>query len=102
MGRASGDSNTPHWVRSNILDFQRAMSVKITVENGKICNEMTIERDCKEFVKFGLLMSLVVLDWTLSRRCRKDLGAPPLKWEQYSREGRIWGWYIINNREGKK
>ena len=29
MGRASGGSNTPHWIRNNILDFLRAMSVKI-------------------------------------------------------------------------
>ena len=39
MGRASGGSNTPHWIRSNILDFLRAMSVKIAAENGKICNK---------------------------------------------------------------
>ena len=25
MGRASGSSNTPHWIRNNILDFLRAM-----------------------------------------------------------------------------
>ena len=25
MGRASGGSNTPHWIRNNILDFLRAM-----------------------------------------------------------------------------
>ena len=42
MDRTSGGLNTPHWVRNNILDFQRAMSVKIAVENGKICNKMTI------------------------------------------------------------
>ena len=38
MGRASGDSSMPHWIRNNILDFMRAMSVKIAVEKGKICN----------------------------------------------------------------
>ena len=32
MGRASGGSNTSIWIRNNILDFQRAMSVKIAVE----------------------------------------------------------------------
>ena len=41
MGRASGGSSTPHWIRNNILDFLRAMSVKIAVENGKICNKTT-------------------------------------------------------------
>ena len=41
MGRASGGSNTPHWIRNNIFDFLRAMSVKIAVENGKICNKTT-------------------------------------------------------------
>ena len=40
MGRASGGSNTPHWIRNNILDFLRAMSMNIAVENGKICNTM--------------------------------------------------------------
>ena len=39
MGRASGGSNTPHWIRTTILDFLRAMAIKIAVENGKICNE---------------------------------------------------------------
>ena len=39
MGRASGGLNTPHWIRNNILDFLRAMSMKIAVENGKICNK---------------------------------------------------------------
>ena len=38
MGRASGSSNTPYWISSNILDFLRAISMKIAVENGKICN----------------------------------------------------------------
>ena len=42
MGRASGGSNTPHWIRNNILDFQRAMSVKIAVENGKVRSKMTM------------------------------------------------------------
>ena len=42
MGRASGGSNTPHWTRNNILDFLRAMSVKIAVENGKICKKTTM------------------------------------------------------------
>ena len=42
MGRASGDSNMPHWTRNNILDFLRAMSMKIAAENGKICNKTTM------------------------------------------------------------
>ena len=42
MGRASSSSHTPHWIRNNILDFQRAMSVKIQVENGTICNKTTM------------------------------------------------------------
>ena len=33
MCRASGGLITPHWIRNNILDFLRAMSVKIAVEN---------------------------------------------------------------------
>ena len=42
MGRASGGSNMPYWIRNNILDFLRAMFVKIAVENGKICNKTTM------------------------------------------------------------
>ena len=42
MGRASGGSNTPTWIRNNILDLLRAMSVKTVVENGKICTKMTM------------------------------------------------------------
>ena len=42
MGRASGCSNTPYWIRNNILDFLRAMFMKIAVENGKICNKTTM------------------------------------------------------------
>ena len=42
MGRASGGSNTPPWVGNNILDFQRAVSMKIAVENGRVCNRTTI------------------------------------------------------------
>ena len=38
MGRASGSSNMPYWIRNNILDFLRAMSMKIAVESGKILN----------------------------------------------------------------
>ena len=42
MCRASGGSNMPHWIRNNVLNFQRAMSVKIGVENGKICDRTII------------------------------------------------------------
>ena len=44
LGRASGCSNMPHWSRNDILDLQRAMSMKILVENGKIYNWMMGER----------------------------------------------------------
>ena len=40
MVRASGCSNTPYWGRNGILDLQRALSMKKSVENGKICNQM--------------------------------------------------------------
>ena len=42
MGRASGGSNTPHWIRNNIHDLLRAMSMKIAVEHGKICNKTNL------------------------------------------------------------
>ena len=42
MGRASRSSNTIHWTRNDILDFLEAMSVKIVLENGKICIKTTM------------------------------------------------------------
>ena len=42
MGRASGSWNMPYWIRNNVLDLQRAMSIKISAENRKICNKMTM------------------------------------------------------------
>ena len=55
------------------------------------------ERDCRELVRLGLLMRRIALDWTLSRRLREDLGAPPQTLEQYFREGRIWDLHIVNS-----
>ena len=40
MGRASGGLDMHHWIRPYILDIQIAMSMKIAVEIGKICNKM--------------------------------------------------------------
>ena len=39
VGRASGCSHTPYWTRIDVLDLQRAISMKISVENGKISNQ---------------------------------------------------------------
>ena len=44
MGRASCGSSTPHWIRNEILDFQKTLSVKLAVENGQICNKTTMGR----------------------------------------------------------
>ena len=45
MGRASGGSTTPYWIRNNVLDFRRAISVKVAVKNGKICNKKDLQQD---------------------------------------------------------
>ena len=42
MVRAPGGLKKPHWIRDNIFDFLRSISMKIVVENGKICNKMTM------------------------------------------------------------
>ena len=42
LGRTSGCSNTPHWTRNDILNLQRAISMKISIENGKISNQTTM------------------------------------------------------------
>ena len=49
MDRASGGSNTPHWIMNNIFDFLRAMSMKIAVENGKICRSMSTGCEREQF-----------------------------------------------------
>jgi len=35
------------------------------------------ERDCRELLRFGLLMRGIAIEWTQSRRWREDLVAPP-------------------------
>ena len=45
MGRDSGCLNTPNWIRNNILEFQRAMSMKISVKNGK---DLKLDGDRRE------------------------------------------------------
>ena len=49
-----------------------------------------------------LLMRRTDLDWTLPRRQRVDFGVPPQLWEQYSKEGGIWNFYIVRRREDEK
>ena len=41
MDRVSGGLNTPHWIRNNILDYQKAMSIKIAVETGNMTKCVT-------------------------------------------------------------
>ena len=48
-------------------------------------------------MRLGLLMRQMALNWTLSRRQRVDFGAPHQRWEQYSKEGRIWDLCIMIN-----
>ena len=76
MCRASGGSNRPRWIRNNILDFQRAMPVKIAVENGKICNKTMMGERLKRISEVWIVDETDSLDWTLSRRWREDLGVP--------------------------
>jgi len=65
-----------HWIRNNILDFLRAMH-EHSGRKWKDLQQDDDERDCRELMRFGLLMRRIALDWTLSRRWREDLGAPP-------------------------
>jgi len=39
LGKVSGCLNAPHWTRNDILDLQRVMPMKISVESGSICNQ---------------------------------------------------------------
>ena len=45
----------PLWIRNNILDFLRAMSVKRAVENGKICNKMTMGERLKRMSEVWII-----------------------------------------------
>ena len=40
--RASGCSTMLRWTRNDVLDLQRAMPMKLSVEIGKICNQTTM------------------------------------------------------------
>ena len=42
LGRAPRCSNMPHWTKNDILDLQRAMPMKMFVENRKICYQTTM------------------------------------------------------------
>ena len=42
LDKASGCSNAHNWTRNDVLNLQRAMSMKISVENGKIYNQTMI------------------------------------------------------------
>ena len=42
LGRASACLNTPKGTRNDVLDLQRAMYMKVSEENRKICNQTTM------------------------------------------------------------
>ena len=82
MVRASGCSSTPHWGRNGILDLQRALSMKTSVKNGKICNQMRmgerLERICEVCVvnetdRFRL--DFIKKTWRRFRSITPDMGA---------------------------
>ena len=56
MSRASVVSDTPQRNRNNIPDLIRAMSVKVSVKDGKIVNEKTWERGWRYVVQLALLV----------------------------------------------
>ena len=77
LGRASGCSKKPNWTRNDVLDLQRAISMKTSEKRERSATRRRWERDWRELVRFGLLMRRMDLDWTLSRRWREDLGHHP-------------------------
>ena len=42
LGRASGCLTTPNFTRNGVLELQRAMPMKISIEDKKNCNQTTI------------------------------------------------------------
>ena len=83
MRRAAGGPDTP---QRNLPDLLRAMLVEVSAKDGRSSTKRRWERGWRGLVRLGLLMRRMALDWTLSRRQRVDLGAPPQTWEQHSRE----------------
>ena len=49
MGRVPCCSDTSHWIRSDVPDFQGAMSMIALIENGKVYNQMTLGKRLEEF-----------------------------------------------------
>ena len=49
MTRASCGSNMLQVIRNNTLDFHCAMSMKISIENGQICNQTTMRERLERF-----------------------------------------------------
>ena len=49
MDRTSGELSVPQWIRNNIIDFQRAIPMKILIENGKICNQTMMRKRLGRF-----------------------------------------------------
>ena len=58
--------------------------MKISVENGKLCNQTTTGERLERIGEVWIVDEKVALGWILSRRWREDLGAPSQIWDQYS------------------
>ena len=53
--RASGCSNMPNSRRNDILDLQRALSMKISVGIGRIYNQMTMEEILERICEVSII-----------------------------------------------
>ena len=87
MSRVSGGSNTSYWTRNGVLDLQRAMSMKISVENGKISNQTTIGERLERNGEVRIVdeTDCFILDFIEKMERRFRSTTPDM--EQYSREG---------------
>ena len=63
--------------------------MKISVENGKICNQTTMGERLERIGEVWIVDETACFRLDFIEKWREDLGAPPQIWEQYSREGRI-------------
>ena len=81
VGRVSGGWDKSHWNRNDVPNFQGATPVIVSVENRKVCNKTTMKKSLEGFGEVLIIDKTDGFRLDLSRRQRKDLGAPLQTWE---------------------
>ena len=59
MSRASGSPDTPQRNRNNLPDLLRAMPVKASVKDGRICNQTMMGKRLERFGEVRIVVGVV-------------------------------------------